>query len=699
MKGGARTVTVGGDALRPLLAPTWIDVRRAAGDRDPRVLSLDVFETLLLRDVAGGRLVREAVAHEAVRVARARAHHDLGSPTLHRRAAERLVRQDLLARGLDPESSHREVLRALLRAAADAEPDEAVVDALCALEVDIERRTTEVAEPVAALVRAAAAAGVRVVAVSDMYLSGEEIGVLLKAHGITQVSHVWSSSDVGASKFTGRLFAHLLRTEGVLPDEVVHVGDNLLADVLSPRAHGIRAMWTTPGRATVRSSAGQHAGGAASHDPRFALGYEVLGPALVTYAHLALQRAARDGVDELAFVARDGDLPMQVMERVIDDAPLLDKPSLRYVHLSRRSTLLAGAGALRSEEIGDLLAARATNAGLKTLLSGLALDPGPLQPLLARHTDLPIDRPIVRPERDPVLQAIVADPDVVREVARQAEVQRDRLRRYLDAEGFFRSGHRVALADVGWRGTIQSSLKSAFGSDPSFALRHGYYLGMWADAVTGDPTDLQDKWGALGDYRRGRSLHEAAPWQLAFLFESVCRAPHGTVLGFRDDGDRVTPVHATPETSASRRTELLDEEAREPIRQGVLAFAESRAARRIALLAVNAQRARQVVQRRMLRTAFYPTQAELRAVAMLHHTEGAAEQWSTALVGPVQLRPWREPRAWAAGLSAPWRSGYVAATGGAGLSTLYALAEAARMRLPATATRAVRERVLGWLDR
>ncbi len=666
-----------------------------AGGRAPRVLSLDVFETLLLRDMAGGQLVRDAVAHEAMRAASAGERHDLAAATLHRRAAEQQVRQLLLAKGLDPEPSHREVFRTLMRTVTRAEPDEAVVDALCALEVELERRNTEVAEPAAALVREAAAAGVRVIAVSDMYLSADEIGALLAAHGIEGVAHVWSSSDVCASKFTGRLFAHLLRSENVPAGDVVHAGDNLLADVLSPRAHGIPALWTTPRRAVERTPVRQPAG----TDPRFTLGYDVLGPALVTYAHLVLQRAARDGVDELAFVARDGDLPMRVMERVVGDAPLLDKPKLRYVHLSRRSTLLAGAGALRLEEIGDLLAARATNAGFKTLLSGLALDPGPLLPLLERHTDLPIDRPILRPETDPILRATLADPDVAREIARQADEHRDRLRRYLEGEGFFRPGHRVALADVGWRGTIQSSLKSAFGVDPQFAVRHGYYLGLWADAVTGDPTDLADKWGALGDYRRGRSLHEAAAWQLAFLFESVCRAPHGTVLGFRADGEHVIPVHASADSSASRRTELLDEEAREPIRQGVLAFAESRAARRMALLAVNAQRARRLIQRRMLRVAFYPSAAELRAVAMLHHTEGAAEQWSTGLVGPTTLRPWREPREWAAGLSAPWRSGYVAATGGAGLSTLYAVAEAVRMRLPATATRRVRERLLGSLDR
>jgi predicted HAD superfamily phosphohydrolase YqeG len=567
-------------------------------------------------------------------------------------------------------------------------PPEALIDALCALEVAIERRTTEVAAPVAALVAEASSAGVRVVAVSDMYFSSAELAAILAAHGLSDVARVYTSSDEGVSKFTGRLFSRLLALEGVRANEVVHLGDNLFADVLSARAHGIPAIWTTPrpnsGPAAVRRQS--------RRDPRVELGERLVGPALVTFAHLTLQRSRRDGIGELAFVARDGDLLMRVMERVIGAAPLLDRPRLRYVHLSRRSTVLSGAGALRWPEIADVLASRATNAGLQTIIAGLGLNPEPLMPLIACHTNDPLDRPIHHPSADPVLRAVLADPDVALEVARQAAAQRERLRRYLAQERLIRGGNPVGLVDVGWRGTIQSSLKAAFGGDGTYDVRRGYYLGLWPDAVPQAPQDLDEKWGALGDYRRGRSLHESAPWQLAFLFEAVCRASHGTVLGYRDEGGTALPVHAR-DGSPSRQRELLDEAAREPIRQGVLAFAESREARRIALAVVEARRARAVVQRKLLRAAFFPTSAELAAIGALHHTEGAAEHWSAPLLGPTQLRPWREPRAWLAGLSAPWRSGYVAATGGTSLAAAYALVEAGRVRMPTAVTRKVRETV------
>jgi 2-haloalkanoic acid dehalogenase type II len=52
-----------------------------------------------------------------------------------------------------------------------------------------------------------------------------------------------TASAAGAAKPDARIFEHLLRTAGVSPGEVLHVGDDPLADVVGATQAGIQAVW------------------------------------------------------------------------------------------------------------------------------------------------------------------------------------------------------------------------------------------------------------------------------------------------------------------------------------------------------------------------------------------------------------------------------------------------------------------------
>src|SRR5882757_1497950 len=52
-----------------------------------------------------------------------------------------------------------------------------------------------------------------------------------------------TASAAGAAKPDARIFAHLLRAAGVEPNEVLHVGDDPLADVVGATQAGMQAVW------------------------------------------------------------------------------------------------------------------------------------------------------------------------------------------------------------------------------------------------------------------------------------------------------------------------------------------------------------------------------------------------------------------------------------------------------------------------
>jgi hypothetical protein len=126
-----------------------------------------------------------------------------------------------------------------------------------------------------------------------------------------------------------------------------------------------------------------------------------------------------------------------------------------------------------------------------------------------------------------------------------------------------------------------------------------------------------------------------------------------------------------------------------PIRHGILDYIEANAAS-LALAVVDPERLRNEMQRRLLRLAFYPTREEIAAAGRLRHTEGHAEHWSRPLINDVRPSPFRHPHQWLTGLSSPWRSGYVMATGGRLLASIFISIETLLIVLPASFRRRFR---------
>ncbi|HLQ60689.1 MAG TPA: HAD-IA family hydrolase [Candidatus Acidoferrales bacterium] len=98
---------------------------------------------------------------------------------------------------------------------------------------------------------ALAATGVRLAVVSN---SDGSVAERLAAEGILQVgpgrgvpvAAVIDSGRVGVAKPDPRIFEHALQAVGVGPQEAVHVGDSVLADVEGARAAGIRPFHLDP---------------------------------------------------------------------------------------------------------------------------------------------------------------------------------------------------------------------------------------------------------------------------------------------------------------------------------------------------------------------------------------------------------------------------------------------------------------------
>ena len=85
--------------------------------------------------------------------------------------------------------------------------------------------------------------GKKIIIISDMYLSCATISLLLSncGYNLDGVS-LYISSEYGKTKRSGNLFKKVLDIERIRHSDVIHIGDNMLSDLLRPKLCGMKAV-------------------------------------------------------------------------------------------------------------------------------------------------------------------------------------------------------------------------------------------------------------------------------------------------------------------------------------------------------------------------------------------------------------------------------------------------------------------------
>ena len=207
----------------------------------------------------------------------------------------------------------------------------------CEIQVELECLYPRMA--VKELYDTAIKAGKKVIIVSDMYLSKQLIERILEKNGYTGYLSCYVSSEEMLSKGSGRLFQKIIsefQKEGIEADEIIHLGDNMHADVKVPKRYGINAIHLPNASGIFNTKKGLQplrkycaltddcylVGVLANYlfdDPYFPFdinsisgGYEGLlgsvlyGPILLMYMKWMIEESKKEGVEQLLFVYRDG---------------------------------------------------------------------------------------------------------------------------------------------------------------------------------------------------------------------------------------------------------------------------------------------------------------------------------------------------------------------------------------------------------
>ena len=473
---------------------------------------------------------------------------------------------------------------------------EDTAETLKELELAMERRLLRARKHVKRFFEAATETGKEVIIVSDTPFSSDTLCELLDMNGYSGWSKVYTSCEHGLLKNGGSLFKKVLADldeEGISPEEVLHIGDNMQVDIEQAsslgmstyhvpkacerfmQAEGFSGLWE--GRLAegnrrdfgLRLILGLVANTLfddpfrddLAEDSHFGgqldiFGYSCIGPPLLSFVKWVIEESIATGYEELIFLARDGYHPYQYFERLSE---LYDgAPKAHYVVNSRAALLPATIRT--SRDIAVQKNAHAVNQQFS------------LRRFLENRLMLPIDDDVeahflqsgYESLEDPV--GNLANATSLALAFSESILDNCRAKTCLIREYYERyfAGKKQAVVDIGYRGTMQTQLSMAL-ERPIDA----YFFYTFNEAHR----------PAKHGYRvypllRANTASSATPWyNLAQFLEIGFCSLESTITDFeRNDEGVVEPVFDDTSMPEETREVFAD------IHEGVISFIDDCAA-------------------------------------------------------------------------------------------------------------------------
>lgn len=315
---------------------------------------------------------------------------------------------------------------------------------------------------------------------SDMYLPQELIEKILEKNNYNEYKKLYLSSSIGKRKSTGNLFKEVYKKENCRATEVVHIGDAKKGDFLKPLLNGSKAVLIKRNM-EVCMDKGKSA-------KTIKAGY-----------HIKIGKNIKHGMLH-SFINNRTYSNKNVMSRFGYE---LTGPIVygycRWLHKQKEENNIQHIYFLAREGV---------------ILINIYLKIYP--------EDIDICS-VLRVSRH-ALKKPLEEPD---------SLQRKYLEQYLLQEGLEKDNikNSIAVADVGWQGTIQYNLSKIL---PNTKI-YGFYIGFKKNE------NLDTAYGFLFEKDINRQIQNGVMFTATF-FENCFMAPEGSTLQYEQQGNHVIPV-------------------------------------------------------------------------------------------------------------------------------------------------------------
>lgn len=449
------------------------------------------------------------------------------------------------------------------------------IQLLCEAEIECELRHCFAYQPIVEAISSLHSNGYKIIIVSDTYLTENELRTILKnklpAQAYQCIDKVYCSSDYQTAKYEN-LFTKVLTNENISAYKVLHIGDNIKADVNKPHSFGIHTLHfhqynseiaevlrmqslsscfvDTTIRGEKSLTAPFKALLAASTVPEKTpeqIGYHTVGPILFAYANY-IQESYQALVKQnkkvkIAYLLRDGYLPYLACKAV--DETLPGNP----VRISRFSAFASSF--TDSASIDHYLASRIISRRYKEFCKQFLLPTDLAHKIISQAEKS--DTPTL------TFCKLIHQPDVEKQIFAASKKYRERLFKYLQKEMGLEKGDTLMFVDLGYTGTTQKRLSTVFKEEYQIDIAGRYLISVNAGHSSHGALDregLLDK-KHYDDKSLGMLITYIA------LFEQICTSTEKSTIDFDDEGN---PIYAEASVEENQLSKIV------PIHRGTLNF-------------------------------------------------------------------------------------------------------------------------------
>ena len=372
----------------------------------------------------------------------------------------------------------------------------------------------------------------QIILVSDFYTDKELIETVLKKFEILDYfSSIYISSEKACRKSTGNLYKLILKELGLKPIEITMIGDNYKSDYEVPRSLGLNAIYrqyidknTTVAEKELVRLYNQILFSNSKKAP-----FNIFLADIVFFISKLHKKMIQDDVQIALFCSREGQLLKRLFDIYQDTFfEKNQKICTEYFYVSRRSTLYSSFTSLEDEEF-EMIFRQYKKITLQNFLLNLNFSDNEI---ILICQDLKEKPTYVLTVDDHLLEKLKKHPQFITKFNKEKK-DSQLLRDYI--ERLTKNQNEVYLVDVGWKGTIQDSIKKAL---PDKRIV-GYYLGLMLNVYSVE--NKTDKTGLLfSDDPNKSEFYDIVSRNFEF-YEDIFVADHGPVLKYKKDSE-IIPI-------------------------------------------------------------------------------------------------------------------------------------------------------------
>ncbi|MCY6484506.1 hypothetical protein OW763_09155 [Clostridium aestuarii] len=373
----------------------------------------------------------------------------------------------------------------------------------------------------------------KVIMISDMYLSKTIVKELLQLNGYTEYDGLYISSEVKKTKATRSLYSYIREEMNISKNaKWIHIGDNYQSDIINAQKEGIKGIYYKKLIERENIPKINNLSDSIIYSVQINTKYykndynywDLFGVQYVSSIYIGLMfdllKWLKDK-DNIYFLARDGYVPFKLYNKLKKHYPNL--PLGKYLYASRRAYIYPSLIDKKDEAI-DILTIY--NSGfnqklnIKEIFNNLGLDSNNYLDILGKYClnnleERITDKNIYRVKK--MLEEIWSD------INRILKKEKDILIKYLNQEGVM-DYNTVNIFDIGWAGSTHKAIVNLINKNVN-----GYYFG------TIESIDKQIKDKAFGyAFNNGHPMkNRNFIIDNAMIYEFIFTAPEGSLKTFK----------------------------------------------------------------------------------------------------------------------------------------------------------------------